>query len=43
MLTHDQLMEMSDEDILRYILTVTGYNDIICVVQAEAELKFGTE
>jgi hypothetical protein len=39
-LTREQLMEMSDDDIIRYILTLTGYNDIIHIVQSEAESKF---
>jgi hypothetical protein len=43
MLTRNQLMEMSDLQILKYIFEVAGYNDLISVVQAEVELKFSTE
>jgi hypothetical protein len=43
MFTHDQLSNMSDEQIIRYILELTGYNDIIYVVNKTLEEDFITE
>jgi hypothetical protein len=40
MLIHDDLMKMSDEEIIRYILEVTGYNDIIFIVNETLEKDF---
>ena len=37
MLTHEQLMKMTDEEIIRYILELTGYNEIISVVNETLE------
>jgi hypothetical protein len=39
MLTTEELMNMPDEEIIRYILKLTGYNDIIYVVDQTLELK----
>lgn len=35
MLTIQQLMQLSDEDIIRYIIELSGYNDIIHVINQE--------
>jgi len=32
MLTHTELSKMTEEEIIRYILELTGYNDIIFTV-----------
>ncbi len=40
MLTHEQLSKISDEEIIRYILELTGYNDIIYVVNKTLEEDF---
>ncbi len=43
MFTHEQLSKMSNEEIIRYILEVTGYNDIIYVVNKTLEKDFVIE
>jgi len=40
MLTHDELMKMSNEEIIRYILGVTGYNDIIFIINETLEKEY---
>jgi hypothetical protein len=40
MLTHDELMKMSEEEIIRYILEVTGYNDIIFTINETLEKEY---
>jgi hypothetical protein len=36
-------MKMSEEEIIRYILELTGYNDIICIVNETLEQEFVVE
>jgi hypothetical protein len=37
MFTHEELIKMSNEEIIRYILEVTGYNDIIYTIHKSLE------
>jgi len=43
MLTYKQLSEMSNDQIILYILELTGYNDIIYVVNKTLEEDFITK
>jgi len=40
MLTRDELFTMDDDEIIRYILELTGYNDIIFTVNEILENKY---
>jgi len=37
LLTYDELLELTDDNIIRYILELTGYNDIIYEVNRALE------
>lgn len=43
MLTHYELMNISDEEIIRYILELSGYNDIIYVINKTLEAETEAE
>ncbi len=38
--THEDLLKMSEEQIIRYILDLSGYNDIIYVMNKTLEEEF---
>lgn len=42
MYTHDELMKMSDEEIIKYILELSGYNDIIFTINKTLEKEYIT-
>jgi len=43
MFTYEELLQMSDDEIIKYILELTGYNDIIYVVNKTLEEEFVIE